>query len=85
MSSELFPEWKAEYLARNVLHGLPIRLQHLHTLNGSKDGETCGGCRFLIRNDQHGFFKCQKYGETASTASDWRKRWPACGLWECHS
>ena len=27
------------------------------------------------------YFKCRLYGVTSGPATDWRKRWPACGKW----
>lgn len=82
--SELFPGWKEKYVEGNPLHGLPLRLQNLHTRHGSKSGETCGGCRFLlaVTRGNTTVFKCAKHRDTRSTATDWRKKWPACGLWE---
>ena len=42
----------------------------------------CGECENLISGKYHGktLRKCKVYGLTHSEASDWAKRWPACGM-----
>lgn len=45
-------------------------------------GKTCGECDHLLQLDRgyrKRFFKCELYGRSSSAASDWRKKWPACG------
>lgn len=57
------------------------KMQHVY--GPGPEGEKCGNCAHL-----HGFamankwFKCVKYGVSGSPASDWRKKWPACGAFE---
>ena len=49
---------------------------------GMCDGHICGQCRNLIAvcaNDRP-LHKCRVYGNTRSEASDWAKRWLACGM-----
>jgi hypothetical protein len=41
---------------------------------------TCRGCVHLVRVGHRGWMKCEIYGITGSEASDWRAKWPACGL-----
>lgn len=44
------------------------------------EGMTCGGClRLIARKYSSTYFKCSLYGDTRSTATDFRKSWPACG------
>ncbi len=44
-------------------------------------GTRCGTCaHFRVFRYNNTFFKCAAYGITNSNASDWRARWPACGL-----
>ena len=45
--------------------------------------ETCGTCAHL-REKRLGktYFKCAKAPNTGGPATDIRKRWPACVLWE---
>ena len=40
-------------------------------------GARCGSCEQLLTRGR--YFKCAMFGDTRSEASDWRKRWPACG------
>ena len=37
---------------------------------------TCTG-----ENTQKRYYKCEAYGDGCSTATDWAKSYPACGLW----
>ena len=49
------------------------------------DGATCGQCVFLVstglRNTKS-FYKCRRYGDSRGPATDFRKKWPACGRFE---
>lgn len=50
----------------------------MHRFFGIGDGY-CKGCIHLT--DQPGSYKkCEIYGHTASEATDWAQKWPACGL-----
>ena len=43
-------------------------------------GLKCGECNNLVSHFyDKTYFKCQIYGESASEATDWAKRWEACG------
>jgi len=58
------------------------RIQNMHARHGhGPDGVTCGDCVHLVRRrgGTRSYLKCERYGITRSDASDWRKRWPACG------
>ena len=48
---------------------------------GICEGHTCGECSNLVEEPYHGkmYRKCKVYGLTHSAASDWAKRWLACG------
>lgn len=54
-----------------------IDLMHRHF--GKCDGHTCGECSNLTEGSW-GHRKCKVYGVTSSEASDWAKRWQACGM-----
>ena len=58
------------------------KIAAMHTLFGNLAGHTCGECRHFISGTYHDRIlqKCDLYGLTHSAASDWIKRWPACGL-----
>lgn len=44
------------------------------------DGATCGGCAHLVRVGRNrAYFKCDVYGISSSEATDFRKKWLACG------
>lgn len=45
------------------------------------EGATCGQCEHLFVAGRPGkkFFKCDVYGASRSEASDFRKKWAACG------
>ena len=52
------------------------------------DGETCGACRHLIFTTPTGnrtYRKCDRYSISRSDASDFRKKWAACRLWEAET
>jgi len=42
----------------------------------------CRSCQHLICGGRIRFFKCALYGDSASEATDWRKKWPACGAYQ---
>lgn len=48
---------------------------------GICEGHTCGECSNLVEEPYHGrmYRKCKVYGLTNSEASDWAKRYQACG------
>jgi hypothetical protein len=45
---------------------------------------TCGQCVFLVASRGHRryWYKCQKYRITGCEATDWRRKWTACGAFE---
>ena len=49
---------------------------------GMCDGHLCGECSNLVEGRYHDKIlrKCKVYGMTHSEASDWAKRWLACGM-----
>lgn len=49
---------------------------------GVCNGHTCGECSNLVEGTYHGktLRKCKVYGLTHSEATDWAKRWLACGM-----
>jgi hypothetical protein len=42
---------------------------------------TCGECGHLLTRTpgNYSYFKCELFRDSGSSASDWRKVWPACG------
>ena len=58
------------------------KIELMHELFGRSDGRRCGECSNLVCGRYHDRIlrKCKVYGFTHSEASDWVKRWEACGL-----
>lgn len=58
------------------------KIVRMHALFGLQDGHICGECSNFVRVKYRGKIlqKCKVYGMTHSTASDWAKRYPACGM-----
>ena len=61
------------------------KINAMHVMFGSCDGHTCGECSNLITGKYHEktLRKCRLYGVSHSEATDWAKRWPACGKFNC--
>lgn len=58
------------------------KLELMHSMFGVTDGKTCGECSNFVsgRYNTKTLRKCTVYGLTHSEASDWAKRWQACGM-----
>lgn len=58
------------------------KIDLMHRQFGKCDGHTCGECSNLVEGRYHDKIlrKCKVYGMTHSEATDWAKRWLACGL-----
>lgn len=58
------------------------KIELMHELFGRIEGHSCGECTNLVCGRYHDRIlrKCEVYGLTHSEASDWAKRWEACGL-----
>ena len=59
------------------------KIAAMHQVFGKSPGHICTDCPALLCKEGHGrrYYKCYCYGDSASTATDWAKSWPACGLW----
>lgn len=58
------------------------KLAAMHLHYGSGWPERCEDCTHLVGvtpTSRH-LYKCEAYGDTRSEATDWAKRWTACGL-----
>ena len=62
--------------------GINRKIDAMHSLFGVLPGKRCEECEHLIQGDYHGVHlrKCTVYGATHSAATDWRKKYEACGL-----
>jgi hypothetical protein len=76
----LFPDWQLVHPPSPY----PLRLRQMHAVHGQgPSGKTCGQCQHLRTKRMGGtYFKCDQTVMTDGAATDWRKRWPACGLFE---
>jgi hypothetical protein len=58
----------------------PKSLRTMHMRYGATEGRSCGECcHFYKRRYSKVYFKCELYSDSKSEASDWRKKWQACG------
>ena len=62
--------------------GMAIRkIDLMHREFGKLYGNTCGECsNFTEYRYDKRYYKCKVYGCTSSEASDWAKKWLACGM-----
>lgn len=60
------------------------KIDAMHKLFGEMPGKRCEDCKNLIQGDYRGVHlrKCTVYGATHSEATDWRKKYTACGLYD---
>lgn len=58
------------------------KIATMHKQYGMVNEKTCGQCPWLYRSCGYGsaYYKCAAYGKSNSEATDWRKKWTACGL-----
>lgn len=77
------PAWRNTYREKqqgSFARGIhPMTGQPLRT-----DGTTCGTCTFLLERDGNTktYFKCERSKPTGGPATDVRKKWPACALYD---
>lgn len=60
------------------------KIEAMHDLFGVLSDKRCEDCSNLIQGDYHGIHlrKCIVYGATHSAATDWRKKYVACGMFD---
>lgn len=58
------------------------KIAAMHKEYGRGWGYKCGDCPWLHKTlgGKKSYYKCAAYGESSSEASDWSKKWEACGL-----
>ena len=58
------------------------KLELMYREFGKCENHTCRECSNLVEFEYHSrtYRKCKVYGMTDSEASDWAKRWLACGM-----
>ena len=54
----------------------------MHREYGTDCAHKCANCQNfrIYATKSHMLYKCMAYGVSASAATDWTKRWTACGL-----
>ena len=58
------------------------KIDLMHRQFGKCEGHTCRECSNLVKGKYRSknLIKCKVYGLSHSEASDWAKRWQACGM-----
>lgn len=59
------------------------KIDEMHRRFGMLPDKRCEDCSNLIKGQYHSVYlrKCTVYGATHSEASDWRKKYVACGMY----
>lgn len=58
------------------------KIDLMHAKFGKTPYKTCEDCcYFRLHIYNRVYFKCEVYGDSSSEATDWRKGYPACGLY----
>jgi hypothetical protein len=74
--------WK-HWIEEQTKTGVAPQLATMHRMYGTNDAHTCGECKHLITRRFAGtYYKCDLTKMTAGSATDWRKKWTACGAFE---
>lgn len=57
------------------------KIAFMHSVFGRERGD-CSECKHLEVRSGHQkvYFMCAIYGDSNSTATDWRREWQACGM-----
>ena len=59
------------------------KIEAMYKHFGKKEGFKCSGCCNLIKKEENRtYYKCKAYGCSASIATDWVKKWTACGMFD---
>ena len=60
-----------------------LKITAMHREYGENTAHRCADCPNLCihATTSHTRYKCMAYGASASAATDWTKRWTACGLY----
>ena len=60
------------------------KIEAMYRLYGpGPEGKTCGECANCIRYSptDRRYWKCRLYGISGGESTDWRQKWPACGMY----
>lgn len=61
---------------------LKYKIERMHQMFGKDSKHICRECSNFLHYDHHDrtVSKCEIYGDTRSSASDWNGRYTACGM-----
>lgn len=80
MSTNLFGEEISQEQPRG--RG-PSPHQQMLRAYGQRRGFACRDCEHLVATSKNAtYYKCGRYGVTSGSATDWRLKWAACGLFQ---
>jgi len=74
-------ELKREYKKKSAAK----KIEKMHLLYGRQENPmmSCADCRHCIgRYFSKTYWKCELYGISGGSATDWNRKWPACGRFE---
>lgn len=58
----------------------PIEIMH-NFFGSGHPSDKCGDCENLVKHvANRTYYKCSVYGESRSEATDWRKKWNSCAM-----
>ena len=63
------------------MKGTIRKIDLMHRMFGKCEGHKCGECSNMVEHQYDKVYrKCTVYGVSSSEATDWAKRWTACGM-----
>lgn len=63
------------------MKGTIRKIDLMHRMFGVCEGNKCGECSNMVEHRYDKVYrKCTVYGVSSSEATDWAKRWTACGM-----
>ena len=78
-------EWQAKILAQTKTQkAASPAIRPMYAAFGRTPGRKCGECAHLLANPYHNkvYYKCGLARVSSSVATDFRKKWEACGRFE---
>lgn len=81
---QLWLDEQMRKVEQSPLFGLPNSIKTMHRMYGAADGKACGACVHcvMVNGGSRDYPKCDLSKITNGAATDWRKKWPACGKFE---
>jgi hypothetical protein len=62
------------------------KIEAMYERYGKKEEHSCPECCNFIEITYHDktYFKCKIYGISGGEGTDWRRKYKACGIFNCH-